>query len=201
MQEKRDELIDRLEKINIDFIDCSLILRLYNILCYVRNKSDGHGMTVVLGYDREDINHRRTIAEMCENTFFKTNDHLNYDYIEEKMHDIRDIDGAILADKEGNILMSGVFFLVNPIFSLKKMGVPREDPRSLPERFGFRTKVGTRHISSISASYKMKNSFIFSLSEETNLIRVFFNGRIFFSEIKEEIETSVYPLVELNENE
>lgn len=199
MYQKRDVLKEKIESCNINYIDNQLILQLYDVLCYVRDKEKGHGMTIVLGYDKENKRHRRTIAEMCDNAFFGTKEHITDEEIKDKMHEVREIDGAILVDNEGNILMGGVYFLVNPIFALKKIGISREDPRSLPERFGFKTQVGTRHISSISASYKMYNSFIFALSEETNLIRVFFNGKIFFSEIEEEMTDSSYPIIGLEE--
>jgi DNA integrity scanning protein DisA with diadenylate cyclase activity len=100
-----------------------------------------------------------------------------------------DFDGAILIDRRGNILHSGVMIEgLRPRATAKKL-----NPRSagdLSSRFGFRRKVHMRHIAAITSSYLFKGTTIFTISEETNDFHIFENGRIVYSTISREGQRS-----------
>ncbi len=153
-------------------------------------------MPIVLGFKQEQKNH---IAPISDDVFENLYEHITDYHMKDKILNIREIDGAILIDPTGKMLHSGMFFVVNPLHVLKSMGITRTSELGLPELFGFSRKVGTRHISSISASYKMNDTLIFALSEEDSKIRIFLNGRILFSEVDEEIFNGKIPINELVE--
>ena len=174
---------DILSNLNLVLSDYDLVFRVYEILDSIRNEEHGHGITIVLGYRKEINSH---VAAMAEDVFESTCEHINDMHMKDRVRLIREVDGAILINPEGQMLHSGMMFLnVNPFKVLKEMNVYNKE-LSLPEQFGFARLVGTRHISSISASYNMPDTLVFTLSEN-NEIRVFNNGRIIFSEISEEM--------------
>lgn len=96
-------------------------------------------------------------------------------------------DGAILIDAEGNVINSGIFLVglhpkeVARRLSSKKTG-------DLSNRFGFVKKVHTRHISAITASYEIKNTTVFTVSEETGDFHIFEKGKIIYSTVKREMK-------------
>lgn len=86
-------------------------------------------------------------------------------------------DGAILIDRHGAIVHSGAM-----IEGLRpKMVAHKLNPghfKDLSEQFGFTTKVHTRHLAAITASYIFKGTTVFTVSEETNDFHLFEAGRI-----------------------
>lgn len=88
-----------------------------------------------------------------------------------------DFDGAILIDRRGVIIHSGVI-----IEGLRPRVVARKvNPgnfKDLSEQFGFDTKVHARHLSAITASYVFKGTTVFTVSEETDAFHVFERGTI-----------------------
>ena len=178
----REVIKDILSNLNLVLSDYDLVFRVYEILDSIRNEEHGHGITIVLGYHPEINSH---VAAMSEDVFESTCEHINDMHMKDRVRLIREVDGVILVNPQGQMLHSGMFFIVNPLKVLQNMNVYNKE-LSLPEQFGFARLVGTRHISSISASYNMPDTLIFTLSEN-NEIRVFNNGRIIFSEISEEM--------------
>ena len=167
---------------NLVVSDFDLVFRTYEILDAIRNEEHGHGITIVLGYHSDISGH---VAGMAEDVFESTCEHINDIHMKDRIRLIREVDGVILVSPSGQMLHSGMFFIVNPLKILQNMNVYKKE-LGLPEQFGFARLVGTRHISSISASYNMPNTLVFTLSEN-NEIRMFNNGRIIFSEIPEEM--------------
>lgn len=196
MVKEVDQLQEILAQLSLPISDNSLALRVYETLRHVRDQEEGHGITIVLGFKPEQKNH---IAPMADDVFENLYEHISDYHMKDKILNIREIDGAILIDPSGKMLHSGMFFVVNPLHVLKSMGINRANDLGLPELFGFSRKVGTRHISSISASYKMNDTLIFALSEEDSKVRIFLNGRILFSEVEEEIFNGKIPINELVE--
>lgn len=86
-------------------------------------------------------------------------------------------DGAILIDTNGVILHSGAM-----IEGLRPSAVAQKiNPgkfADLSEQFGFTTKVHTRHLSAIAASYVFKGTTVFTVSEESDEFHVFEAGKI-----------------------
>ena len=93
-----------------------------------------------------------------------------------------DFDGAILINRRGEIIHSGVM-----IEGLRpKLVASRLYPgqyRDLSERFGFRHKVHTRHLTAIAASYVFKGTTVFTVSEESGSFHVFEKGRIVYQSV------------------
>jgi len=86
-------------------------------------------------------------------------------------------DGAILIDRHGSIIHSGVFIEgLRPRVVAEKLNPGRF--ADLSEQFGFNTKVHARHLSAITSSYIFKGSTVFTVSEETGDFHMFEKGRI-----------------------
>lgn len=90
-----------------------------------------------------------------------------------------DFDGAILIDRRGKILHSGVF-----IEGLRPRAVAQKvHPghfNDLSEQFGFETKVHARHLAAIAASYVFRGTTVFTVSEETDAFHAFEGGKIVY---------------------
>jgi DNA integrity scanning protein DisA with diadenylate cyclase activity len=94
-------------------------------------------------------------------------------------------DGAILIDRHGNILNSGAMIEgLRPRATAKKLNPNRTG--DLSSQFGFKHKVHMRHIAAITSSYLFKNTTIFTVSEETNDLHIFENGKIIYSTVRGE---------------
>lgn len=165
-------------KVNLPFL---LKKRLSRLILRLMNRRDGFGLFVILGWNSEwnkftdmpdnsqDIYARHNINVM---EVGKKDVHYN---IESTVN----FDGAILVDKKGNVLHSGVM-----IEGLKPHEVADKiNPgkfKDLSDQFGFKEKIHLRHLSAISASYIFKNTTVFTVSEETDTFHIFENGRIVY---------------------
>ncbi len=91
-------------------------------------------------------------------------------------------DGAILIDVRGNVLHSGAM-----IENLRPREIARKlNPHATPDlssQFGFRQKVHMRHIAAITSSYIFPGTTVFTVSEETNDLHIFENGKIVYSTV------------------
>ncbi len=86
-------------------------------------------------------------------------------------------DGAILIDRRGDIVHSGVLIEgMRPRAVADKVRPGRF--ADLSEQYGFETKVHTRHLTAIAASYAFKGTTVFTVSEETGAFHIFEGGRI-----------------------
>jgi hypothetical protein len=89
-------------------------------------------------------------------------------------------DGAILIDRHGNVLHSGVM-----IEGLRPRQVAAKlNPGNfsdLSAQFGFKEKVHTRHLTAITASHEFKDTTVFTVSEESGTIHIFENGKIVYA--------------------
>src|SRR3989338_184183 len=96
-------------------------------------------------------------------------------------------DGAILIDKHGVIVDSGVYIEgLRPKTIAEKLYPGHNHKSDLSAVFGFKTKVHARHLSAISASYIFKNTAVYTLSEETGDFHVFERGKIVYSSVVRE---------------
>lgn len=88
-----------------------------------------------------------------------------------------DFDGAILIDRRGTIVHSGVMIEgMRPRIVARRLNPGRFT--DLSEQFGFKTKVHTRHLTAITASYAFKGTTVFTVSEEDGSFHAFEAGRI-----------------------
>lgn len=154
-----------------------LILRLRN-----RKKRD-FGLFVIVGWQRK-WHEYLDISDSGQDIF---NDHhidiMRLDPGKRRRVDVSatvDFDGAILVDRQGAIIHSGVFIEgLRPRVVAEKLNPGRFD--DLSEQFGFETKVHARHLAAISASYIFKGTTVFTVSEENGAFHIFEGGRIVHS--------------------
>lgn len=165
-----------------------IALRVYDILQNIAARAEAGefkhlGVSIAVGYQPENYAY---VLPMDDDYFAERESTIYQPDIADQIAAAGgEFDGGITMDDDGNILEGGVMFTSNPKQVLEDMGIPNS--RKLPVRFGFNEPVGTRHISAISASYRIPNALIFILSEETNTVRTFYRGKIISSPHAEEI--------------
>ena len=158
--------------------------RLGRLILDLMNRRDGFGLFVILGWEGK-WNKFTDVPDNNQDIYGKHS--INLNVVEMGKPDIHydiettiSFDGAILVDRNGNILHSGIM-----IEGLRPKEVANEiNPgkfRDLSEQFGFKTKVHLRHLSAISASYIFKNTTVFTVSEEPGAFHIFEGGRIISS--------------------
>jgi hypothetical protein len=108
---------------------------------------------------------------------------------------VMDLDGVVLVAKNGDIKGTGHYLPVDARAVLEEMKLPEHWPTY--ERLGFSEHCGSRHVSGICASYKMKDALIFVLSQEKDSIRIFCEGKILYSPKDREI--NYQPMQQLSE--
>ena len=96
-------------------------------------------------------------------------------------------DGAILIDRNGNVLHSGAMIEgLRPRATAHKLNP--DGAGDLSSQFGFKQKVHMRHIAAITSSYLFKNTTIFTVSEENNSLHIFQDGKIIYSTVPGEMK-------------
>ena len=157
-------------------------LILSEVILNVMNRRRAFGLFVILGW-RDKWKEFIDTPDSGQDIYKKHHVNLR-DLVKEGKHyrveSTLDFDGAILVDKGGNILDSGII-----IEGLRpKVIADKINPghfKDLSEQFGFKGKVHSRHLSAITASYIFKGTTIFTVSEENDSFHVFENGRIMYS--------------------
>jgi hypothetical protein len=138
------------------------------------------GMFVILGW-RDAWRKHLDIADSAQDIFAKDRHSILEDASgRHRGHDIAstvDFDGAILIDRKGTIVHSGVIIEgLRPRVIADKVNPGRF--KDLSEQFGFLSKVHARHLAAIAASYVFKGTTVFTVSEENDAFHVFEEGRI-----------------------
>ena len=104
-------------------------------------------------------------------------------HYQSRKHDIEttiNFDGAILVDRRGNILHSGM--IVEGLRPKEVAGKINPGKfKDLSEQFGFKGKVHSRHLSAITASYIFDGTTAFTVSEENDSFHVFEKGKIVYA--------------------
>lgn len=165
-----------------------LKLKTYQALLDLRAKRKAFGMIVVLGWRREWSGVHASVPDAEQDLFeryhFSLIDHSVVESAE-RIGRTTQFDGAILVSRDGSAVASGVY-LEN--VSAKRIAKKLHGNRAedLSEAFGFSTKVHTRHLAAIAASYILKGTTIFTVSEEDSSVRVFERGRIVWSTVAKE---------------
>ncbi len=163
-------------------VSLNIKLALSEVVLNVMNRRQAFGLFVVLGW--HDKWRKFTDTPDSSQDIYKKH-HVNLkDLVKEGKHyrveSTLDFDGAILIDKNGNILDSGIIIEgLRPRVIANKIN-PGEF-KDLSEQFGFKGKVHSRHLSAITASYIFKGTTVFTVSEENDSFHIFENGRIIFS--------------------
>ena len=160
-----------------------LKVRLSPLILNLMNRRDGFGLFVVLGW-QDKWNKFTDMPDSRQDIYAKH--HINVMEAGKKGASHYDIestvnfDGAILVNRKGEILHSGLM-----IEGLKPKEIAnRINPgefKDLSKQLGFKEKVHLRHLSAISASYVFKNTTVFTVSEETDTLHIFEGGKIIYS--------------------
>lgn len=166
-------------KVKLPFL---LKKRLGRLILNLMNRRDGFGLFVILGW-KDEWNKFTDMPDKSQDIYARH--HINVMEVGKKgvHYDVEstvNFDGAILVNKKGIILHSGLM-----IEGLRPKEIANEiNPgnfKDLSEQFGFKTKVHLRHLSAISASYVFKNTTVFTVSEETDVFHIFEGGKIVYS--------------------
>lgn len=166
-----------------------LKLKIYDALKRLRRRRKRpFGMIVVLGWRREWDEKYASLPDATQNVFQNRKadiSNFSQDRVAEMLSEIADFDGAVLLNRRGEAVASGMY-LEN--MSPKKVAETLFQGRSqdLSSAFGFRKKVHTRHLAAIAASYLLEGTTVFVVSEEDGSIRIMEHGRIIWSTMKRE---------------
>ncbi|HTK05012.1 MAG TPA: hypothetical protein VL500_05480 [Candidatus Eisenbacteria bacterium] len=162
-------------------IPLPLKLRAAEMILHVMNRRKRHfGLFVILGWQRKWQDHL-DISDSQQDIFAAHHtDIMRLKLGARRRVDVADtidFDGAILIDRHGTIVHSGVFIEgLRPRVVAQKLNPGRYT--DLSEQFGFETKVHARHLSAITASYVFKGTTVYTVSEENDAFHVFEGGRI-----------------------
>lgn len=158
-------------------------LKLAELVLHLMKRKRPFGLFVILGWQKK-WRKFTDLPDIHQDIFAKR--HINIMRIKSgrrRHHDVAatiNFDGAILINKRGEVLHSGVMIEgLRPRAVAEKMNPGKF--RDLSEQFGFKKKVHTRHLSAIAASYIFKNTTVFTVSEENNALHIFEGGRIIYS--------------------
>jgi DNA integrity scanning protein DisA with diadenylate cyclase activity len=167
-----------------------LKLKLYSLLkALQKRRRSEFGMLAVFGWRKDWFVDYASFPDATQNLFSVkpvSLAELSFDRALDLFIQLSYFDGAILVDKNGRILASGVYLEnMRPKTVAEKLC--KKKTSDLSEAFGFVQKVHTRHLSGIACSYKLKGTAVFVISEESNALRVFEKGKITASPFKKEI--------------
>jgi len=158
-----------------------LRLNASEVILRLMNRKKGFGLFIILGWQGK-WNKYTDMPDVKQDIYKKHHQNLlrHYRGRESDIENTTNFDGAILVDKNGNIIHSGMMVEgLRPKEIANKVNPGKFN--DLSEQFGFKRKVHLRHLSAISASYIFKGTTVFTVSEESDSFHVFENGRIIYS--------------------
>ncbi len=157
-----------------------LKMRVAQLILRLTEHKKHFGLFVIMGWQKKWQEYL-DISDSQQDIFDKR--HIDIMHLKPGEHGSRNVaqtinfDGAILIDKKGVILHSGAMIEgLRPRLVAKKLNPGRF--KDLSEQFGFTTKVHTRHLSAITASYVFKGTTVFTVSEEDDSFHIYEGGRI-----------------------
>jgi DNA integrity scanning protein DisA with diadenylate cyclase activity len=167
-----------------------LKLKIYHALKRLKHRRrKPFGMLIVLGWKREWMKRYASIPDKTQNIFAEH----PFDFVaasEDRAVEIlaktADFDGAILMSEKGEIIASGIYLEAMRPKRVAEILAPQH-AADMSSALGFAKKVHARHMAAIAASYWLKGTTVFVVSEEDGSIRIFENGRIIFSTISKEM--------------
>lgn len=179
LTERLDALAQDLVASKVD-LPLPLKLKTAEMILRIMARRDRFGLFVILGWKRKWSDHL-DLPDSEQDLF--ADRRLNIMAIRSGNRPVQDVgatvnfDGAILIDRRGSIVHSGVLIEgMRPRLVAAKVNPGRFE--DLSEQFGFETKVHTRHLTAIACSYVFRGTTVFTVSEETGTFHVFEGGRI-----------------------
>jgi len=181
-----NRIADHLHHIAHDLVDSEvelppeLKLKTADLILHLMARRRSFGLFVILGWqnkwleylDRPDSGQDLFAGRRINIMNIRPGERRRYD-----LGATLNFDGAILIDRRGAIVHSGVIIEgVRPRLVAAKVNPGRFE--DLSEQFGFDTKVHTRHLTAIASSYVFRGSTVFTVSEETGAFHIFELGRI-----------------------
>ncbi len=133
--------------------------------------TESYGFIMVLGWKKE-FDDKHLLETDKEQNIFKSKDvNLMEDKAKDMIFSTRFYDNAILVDNSGKILHSGIMLRnLDPLKMFAEMKIPYDHK-----------SCHSRHMTAIAASWHLKDTTVFTLSEETNILRIYQDGRRIFS--------------------
>lgn len=147
------------------------------------------GLLIVLGWQEKWSKEYALMTDLQQNIFrYKPRLFLGrtMNWMMNTISRTRYFDGAILIRRKGYASASGVF-LTNLRPALLVEHLEHKMEHDLSKTLGFKEKVHSRHLVAITASWQLKQTTVYTVSEETRTIRIYEDGRIIYSTIPEEI--------------
>ncbi len=176
LQKNLEEVVKSLALSRVD-LPLSLKLKTAEMILRLMQQKNNFGLFVILGWQKKWQKYL-DISDSQQDIF--AGHHI--DIMHGGNRDVAatvEFDGAILIDKRGMIVHSGAMIEgLRPSLVAQKLRPGRF--ADLSEQFGFTTKVHTRHLSAIAASYVFKNTTVFTVSEEDGSFHLFEGGKILF---------------------
>lgn len=147
------------------------------------------GLLIILGW-RQRWHKRHAVLTDIQQDIFRYRPRLLFTRplkrVIETIRKTKYFDGAILIRRKGYASASGIFLTnLRPNLLVEHMG--HKLARDFSQTLGFKEKVHSRHLIAITASWQLKETTIYTVSEETKTIRVYEDGRIIYSTIPKEI--------------
>lgn len=158
-------------------VSLELKLKAAELILRLMGRKKRFGLFVILGWQRK-WNAHLDISDSEQDIFADHRmDLRRVETLRRNVSTTLDFDGAILIDRKGAVVHSGVFIEgLRPRIAAQRLNPGRFD--DLSEQFGFETKVHARHLSAITASYIFKGTTVFTVSEENGDFHIFEGGRI-----------------------
>jgi len=136
------------------------------------------GLFVILGWQRKWASYL-DISDSAQDIFARERHSISEKDVRGELAATVDFDGAILIDRRGVIIHSGVMIEgMRPRAIAEKVNPGKF--ADLSEQLGFRRKVHTRHLTAIAASYVFKGTTVFTVSEEDDSFHIYEGGRIVY---------------------
>ncbi len=182
-----EKLMDILSR-NGNVADVDLKLKIHSLLTVLKKEiKKSFGMIVVFGWQKKWNRKYAAFPDITQNIFKRITINLrnnSHSDIAQILKRTLDFDGAILIDEKGNFSASGVY-LTN-IAPNEVAKILYSSAVDLSTAFGFKKKVHMRHLAGIAASYILKGTTVFVLSEEDGSLLFFENGKIVWSTVNGE---------------
>jgi DNA integrity scanning protein DisA with diadenylate cyclase activity len=158
-----------------------LKMRTSELILRLMERKRHFGLFVILGWQQKKWQEYLDISDSQQDIFAEHHvDIMKLKPGEKRSADVAatiNFDGAILIDKKGTIVHSGAMIEgMRPRVVAQKLNPGKFN--DLSEQFGFTSKVHTRHLSAIAASYVFKGTTVFTVSEENDSFHIYEGGRI-----------------------